>query len=174
LLAQEQQGALEQADSFYQSALRKADPNSSNAATTMELYGRLLRREGRENEAKSMQDQSAAIRNALGAKAMSGVQSGANVYKIGGDVTVPVLLSKVEPEHTQNARAAKYQGTVLLYAEIGPDGAAHNIRVRRGPGLGLNDKAVQAISQWKFKPGSKEGQLLMVAVSIQVNFRFSA
>jgi len=80
-------------------------------------------------------------------------------------------ISKVEPEYTQDARAAKYQGSVLLYAEIGPDGTARNIKVRRGLGLGLNDKAVQAISQWKFKPGSKAGQPVTVSVSIEVNFR---
>ncbi|HSU57906.1 MAG TPA: TonB family protein [Bryobacteraceae bacterium] len=170
-VAQEQQETLEQADSFYQSALKKADPNSSNAATIMELYGQLLRREGRENEAKSMQDQSAAIRNALGAKASSGVQTGANVYKIGGDVTAPVLVSKVEPEYTQDARAAKYQGSVLLYAEIGPDGLAHNIAVRHGLGLGLNEKAIQAISLWRFKPSSKDGQPVAVSANIEVNFR---
>ena len=103
---------------------------------------------------------------------MSGVQTGANVYKIGGDVTAPVLVSKVEPEYTQDARAAKYQGTVLLYAEIGPDGLAHNIVVQRGLGLGLNEKAIQAISLWRFKPSSKDGQPVTVPVSIEVNFRF--
>lgn len=173
-VAQEQQGTLEQAGSFYQSALQKADPNSSRAATIMELYARLLARQGRENEpeAKRMRDQSAAIREALGAQAMSTVRSTAgSVYKVGGDVMAPILISKLEPEYTQDARAAKYQGTVVLYAEVGPDGIAHNIEVRRGLGLGLNDKAVQAISQWKFKPGTRAGQPVPVSVTIEVNFR---
>jgi TonB family protein len=173
-IAQEQQGTLEQADSFYRSALQKADPNSSDAATIMELYARLLARQGRENDAgaKRMRDQIAAIREALGAQEMSTVRNtAANVYRVGGDVTAPVLISKLEPEYTQEARAAKYQGTVVLYAEVGPDGAAHNIRVRRGLGLGLNDKAVQAISQWKFKPGARAGQPVTVSVTIEVNFR---
>ncbi len=170
-VAQEQQETLEQADPFFQSALQKADPSSSRAATIMELYARLLGRQGREAEAKSMRDRSASVREALGAQAISTIQSGANVFKIGGDVKPPILISKVEPDYTLDARVAKYQGTVLLYAEIEPDGLAHNVRVRRGLGLGLNEKAIQAIGMWKFKPASKEGQPVAVAASIEVNFR---
>ena len=93
------------------------------------------------------------------------------VYKIGGEISAPVLLSKVEPDYSQDARAAKYQGSVLLYAEVGVDGSAHNISVSRGLGLGLNEKAIQAIRQWKFKPAGKDGQPVRVGVNIEVNFR---
>src|SRR4051794_28152233 len=53
------------------------------------------------------------------------------------------------------ARAAKYQGTVLLYVEIGPSGKATNIKVQRDRGLGLDGKAVEAVEKWKFQTGTK-------------------
>jgi TonB family protein len=92
-------------------------------------------------------------------------------FRVGGGVSAPVLLSKTEPEYTEEARAAKYSGTVLLYIEIGPDGIARNFRVMHGLGLGLDEKAIQAVRNWKFKPGSKDGQPVTVQATIEVNFR---
>jgi len=96
---------------------------------------------------------------------------GGGVYKVGGGVTSPVLLHKIEPEYSEEARKAKYQGTVLLYIEVSPDGRATNIRVARSLGLGLDEKAIEAVKQWKFKPGYKNGQPVTVAATIEVNFR---
>jgi TonB family protein len=96
---------------------------------------------------------------------------GTTTYKVGGGVTAPVVVSKKDPEYTEVARAAKYQGTVLLYVEIGPDGMAHNTRVVRSLGLGLDEKAIEAVAQWQFKPGTKDGQPVTVAATIEVNFR---
>ena len=86
-------------------------------------------------------------------------------------ISAPTLLRKVEPEYSEAARAAKYQGTVVLYIEVEPDGVARNIRVIRGLGLGLDEKAIEAIRQWKFKPGMKDGQPVTVAATVEVNFR---
>jgi periplasmic protein TonB len=96
---------------------------------------------------------------------------GGGVYKVGGGVTAPLLLHKVEPEYSEEARKAKYQGTVLLYIEVSPDGRATNIRVARSLGLGLDEKAIEAVKQWKFKPGAKNGVPVTVAATIEVNFR---
>ena len=96
---------------------------------------------------------------------------GGGVFRVGGGVTAPVLLHKVEPEYSEEARKAKYQGTVLLYIEVSPDGRATNIRVQRSLGLGLDEKAIEAVKQWKFKPGYKNGQPVTVAATIEVNFR---
>jgi len=96
---------------------------------------------------------------------------GGGVFRVGGGVTAPVLLHKVEPEYSEEARKAKYQGTVLLYIEVSPDGRATNIKVQRSLGLGLDEKAIEAVKQWKFKPGYKNGQPVTVAATIEVNFR---
>jgi TonB family protein len=77
----------------------------------------------------------------------------------------------VEPEYSAEARAAKYAGTVLLKVEISPDGMTRNVRVVRPLGLGLDEKAVQAVNQWRFQAGTKDGQAVTVAATIEVNFR---
>ena len=88
-----------------------------------------------------------------------------------GVVSAPTLLYKEEPDYTEEARAAKLQGTVVLSVEIDPTGTATNIKVRRGLGLGLDEKAVEAVKKWKFKPGEKDGTPVTVAATIEVNFR---
>jgi len=96
---------------------------------------------------------------------------GGGVYRVGGGVTAPALLAKVEPEYSEEARKAKYQGTVLLYIEVDASGKATNIRVARSLGLGLDEKAIEAVKKWKFKPGYKDGKPVTVAATIEVNFR---
>jgi TonB family protein len=96
---------------------------------------------------------------------------GGGVYRVGGGVTAPSLLYKKEPEYSEEARKAKYQGTVLLYIEVDPSGRATNIKVQRSLGLGLDEKAIEAVKQWKFKPGYKDGKPVTVAATIEVNFR---
>ena len=90
---------------------------------------------------------------------------------MGGAVTPPGLISKVEPEYTDFAREAKYHGTVVLYIEVVPDGTAKNIQVLTGSAFGLEERAVSAIRGWKFRPGTKDGQPVTVAANIEVNFR---
>ena len=62
---------------------------------------------------------------------------------------------------------AKYQGTVVLWCVIGPDGRVHDIRVQRSLGLGLDEKAIEAVKTWKFDPSKKDG--VPVAVQIGLN-----
>jgi TonB family protein len=99
------------------------------------------------------------------------VAQGGGVYRVGGGVAAPSLVRKVEPNYSEEARRARYNGTVLLYVEIDPSGQATNIKVQRSLGLGLDEKAVEAVRQWVFKPGTKEGTPVTVAATIEVNFR---
>lgn len=101
----------------------------------------------------------------------SGGGIGGGVFRIGGGVSAPRLTYKVEPEYSEEARKAKYQGTVVLAIEVWPDGRAHNIRVVRSLGLGLDEKAVQAVQNWKFVPGKKDGFPVKVRANVEVNFR---
>ncbi len=88
-----------------------------------------------------------------------------------GEVISPRLLDKVEPEYTEEARRARLQGTVLLAIEVWEDGRAHNIRVLKGIGLGLDEKAVEAVRQWHFVPGMLNGVPVKVAAQVKVTFR---
>jgi TonB family protein len=96
---------------------------------------------------------------------------GGGAFRVGGGVTAPSLLFKVEPEYSEEARKAKYQGTVLLYVEVDPSGKAVNMRVLHSLGLGLDEKAMEAVKKWKFKPGVKDGKPVTVQAQIEVNFR---
>jgi TonB family protein len=110
-----------------------------------------------------------------GDRAGSGVGSaegvGSRVSRISGPVSSPVVIHKVDPEYSEEASSAKLQGTVVLYAEITPNGSATNIKVVRSLGMGLDEKAVEAVKQWDFKPGQKDGKPVTVAATIEVNFR---
>ena len=95
----------------------------------------------------------------------------ANVFKVGNGVTAPKLLHKVEPSYTEDARAAKYQGTCVLWLIVGPDGKPRDVKVARSLGMGLDQKAIDAVRQWKFEPAMKDGQPVAVQINVEVNFR---
>jgi TonB family protein len=101
----------------------------------------------------------------------SGGGVGGGVYRIGGGVSSPELLFKVEPEYSEEARKAKFQGTVVLYIEVDEHGNPRNLKVIRPLGLGLDQKAIEAVQKWRFKPGLKDGKPVAVAATIEVNFR---
>jgi periplasmic protein TonB len=93
--------------------------------------------------------------------------------KPGNGVTRPKIIEKVEPTYTEEAREAKLEGTVLLDATIDIDGKAKNITVARGLGLGLDEKAVEALSAWKFEPArqQKNNEPVETKVKVEINFR---
>jgi len=95
---------------------------------------------------------------------------GGGVYHIGGGVSAPHLIYGPEPEFSEEARKAKYQGTVVLQVVVGSDGRTHGIRVAQSLGMGLDEKAIEAIRQWKFEPSRKDGVPVAVLVDIEVNF----
>ncbi len=96
---------------------------------------------------------------------------GGGVYKVGGGVSAPRAIYTPDPEFSEEARKTKYQGTVVLWLIVGPDGRTHNIRVHRTLGMGLDEKAVEAIRLWKFEPARKDGVPVAVHINVEVNFR---
>jgi TonB family protein len=96
---------------------------------------------------------------------------GGGVFRVGGGVTAPVPLYRPEPEYSEEARKAKYQGTVVLYVEVDATGKPRNLKVVRSLGLGLDEKALEAVEKWKFRPGYKDGKPVTVAATVEVNFR---
>lgn len=96
---------------------------------------------------------------------------GGGVYRVGGGVSAPRAIFAPDPEYSEEARKAKFQGTVVLICVVGPDGRPHDIRVTRSLGMGLDDKAIDAVRVWRFDPARKDGHPVAVEVSIEVNFR---
>src|SRR5947209_2354372 len=97
---------------------------------------------------------------------------GGGIYKLGDiGVTAPVAKFTPEPDFSEEARKAKYQGVVVLAAVIGPDGKPRNIHVVRSLGMGLDEKAIEKVRTWLFEPGKKNGSPVAVAMNLEVDFR---
>jgi TonB family protein len=93
------------------------------------------------------------------------------IHRIGNGVTSPSVVSKTDPEYAEEARVAKMSGEVKVSVVVGVDGTAQDVRVTKSAGLGLDEKAVEAVGAWRFKPGEKDGMPVPVMVDIEVNFR---
>ncbi len=96
---------------------------------------------------------------------------GGGAFRIGGGVSAPVPTFKPEPEYSEEARKAKYQGSVMLSLIVDEKGVPQQIKVVRKLGLGLDEKAVEAVAKWRFKPGMKDGKPVPVQATIEVTFR---
>jgi TonB family protein len=91
--------------------------------------------------------------------------------RVGGDVSAPVLIYSVKPEFAQQARNAKIVGNVLVNLVVDQNGIPTNVRVVRGIGHGLDEKAVEAVSKYRFKPSMEHGQPVPVEINVEVNFQ---
>jgi TonB family protein len=96
---------------------------------------------------------------------------GGNVYSLGGGVTAPVPIVTPEAEFSDEARRNKYQGLCLISLIVDAHGNPQNPRVIRALGMGLDEKALDAIRRYKFKPGTKDGKPVAVVMTIEVDFR---
>jgi TonB family protein len=76
-----------------------------------------------------------------------------------------------DPEYSEEARSAKFQGSVLLWLVVGSDGLPHDLKVVRSVGLGLDEKALEAVRMWRFEPGHKNGQAVATQIHVEVTFR---
>jgi TonB family protein len=97
-----------------------------------------------------------------------------DAFRVGGGVTAPALVAKVEPQYPQDALNARVEGTVVLAVVVGADGVARDLRVIRSLRPDLDQKAMEAVSQWKFQPGQKDGKPVNVQATVEVNFRLPA
>lgn len=102
----------------------------------------------------------------------SGGGSGGGVYHVGGGISAPVPLNSVEAEFSDEARRAKYQGVVLIQMIVDAHGMPQNPRVVRPLGMGLDQKALEAVRKYRFKPAMKDGRTpVPVMITVEVNFR---
>lgn len=96
---------------------------------------------------------------------------GPGVYRVGGAVNPPRVLYSPDPEYSDEARKAKYQGVCVLTLIVGPDGLPRDIKVARSVGMGLDEKAIEAVRKWKFQPSELHGKPVAVAINVELNFR---
>ena len=101
----------------------------------------------------------------------SGGGAGGGLYHVGGAVSGPVVLNNVEAEFSDEARRAKFQGVCLISLIVDVQGNPQNPRVIRTLGMGLDEKALEAVRKYKFKPAMKGGTPVPVSITVEVNFR---
>lgn len=101
----------------------------------------------------------------------SGGNLGGGAYRIGGGVSAPTVIYKVEPEYSEEARRSRFQGTVVLQIVVDERGNPRDFQVIQPLGLGLDQKAIEAVRLWKFNPGKKDGRPVAVQATIEINFR---
>jgi TonB family protein len=109
--------------------------------------------------------------NGNGVGSGSGGGYGGGVYHVGGGVSEPVLIYSVEPEFSDEARRAKYQGICIVQLIVDAQGNPQDVKVIRPLGMGLDQKAVDAVKQYRFRPAMFHGKAVPVIVNIAVNFR---
>ena len=100
-----------------------------------------------------------------------GGNTGGGVYHVGGGISAPIPIYTPEAEFSDEARRAKYQGVCLISLIVDAQGNPQNPRVVRPLGMGLDEKALEAVRKYKFKPAMKGGTPVAVMMSIEVNFR---
>lgn len=107
-----------------------------------------------------------------GSDVVQGLQSNSQpVFNVGQKVSPPRILRQHEPEFTEVARGAQYQGTVVVRAVIDDQGVPTQFKITRALGMGLDDAAVNCVEQWRFAPAKRDDKPVAVFVDIEVNFR---
>ncbi len=109
--------------------------------------------------------------NGAGIGPGSGSNYGGGPVHIGGSVRPPVLVSQVDPEFSEEARKAKFSGNVEVYLWVDESGNPSHVKVVRGVGMGLDEKAIEAVRQYKFKPALQNGKPVKVDLYVDVNFQ---
>jgi protein TonB len=106
-----------------------------------------------------------------GAQAAAARQPEGEIYRVGGEVTPPQVVSRASPEYTEAARRARVNGIVILEAVVDKQGDVVRTRVLKGLPMGLDQAAVDAVTQWKFSPATRNGKPVAVYFILTVNFR---
>ena len=83
----------------------------------------------------------------------------------------PRAIYDPQPEFSEAARRTQLQGTCVLRVLVGKDGTVHKVRIERPLGMGLDQKAIEAVRNWKFEPAMKDGKPVAVQINVEVNFR---
>jgi len=104
----------------------------------------------------------------------TGTEAPTGPLRVGGDVKAPRISNRVEPKYTEVARRARIQGIVIVEAIIDKNGNVDRVKVIRGLPMGLTESAVNAVKQWKFRPGTLNGRSVDVIFNLTVNFRLGA
>jgi periplasmic protein TonB len=96
--------------------------------------------------------------------------TGGGAFRVGGGVSAPKAIYSPDPEYSEEARKVKHMGVVVLWLVVDRDGKPRDIRVLRTLGLGLDEKAMEAVKNWRFEPALKDGKPVDVQITVEVTF----
>src|SRR5262249_20743345 len=126
-VTRQRQDRIPEADGLFNDAINRQPSRATGNA--MEMYARLMQQQGRDSDAAAMRARAQDAWKSFQPPSKSASGTSASAYRVGGGVAAPSLLWKMEPEYSEEARATKNQGTVVLYVEVTPEGQASNVRV---------------------------------------------
>ena len=93
------------------------------------------------------------------------------VYRVGKDVTAPQPISTPDPQYSEPARRAKFQGDSVLFVIVDRSGRTADVRIAQPLGFGLDEQAVETVRHWTFKPALRNGEPVAVMFDVEVHFR---
>lgn len=96
--------------------------------------------------------------------------TGGGIFRMGSGATPPRAIFSPEPEFSEEARKAKYQGVCTLGVVVDAQGRPTNIRVLSSLGMGLDEKAIAAVKTWRFEPAMKDGHAVRFEIAVEVDF----
>lgn len=173
----ENEARLPKAEVYYQTALQIREkalgPEHPDTIATLEHFARLLYKLQRGPEAEKYLERARAVRQKRVEEAAASLVD-ANLGEVvgsGAGVRPPELTENSEPEYTEEARIARHEGSVLLQADVSASGEVRNVVLVRSLGLGLDEKAVEAVKGWRFKPARRGRQDVAFRATFEVNFR---
>ncbi len=166
----ENQAMYPKAEVYYQTALgireKTLGPDHSDTVLSLEHFSRMLHKLSRPDEAEAFTARARAYRDAISAQ-----RETVDLGEFPSGVRAAELVDRTEPDYTDEARIARQEGTVLLDVEIDSEGRARNFRVVRQLGLGLDEMAIAAVEQWKFRPARSRGRRVSSRARLEISFR---
>jgi TonB family protein len=96
--------------------------------------------------------------------------SGDGIFRMGRGVIAPRVIYQTDPEFSEEARKAKFQGNCVLGLIVDANGRPTNIHILNALGMGLDEKAIESVKGWKFEPGKKDGHDVAVEIAVEVDF----
>ena len=170
----ENQARLDRAEVYFTHALsireKLLGADHLDTIGTAEHFARLLNKLQQGQKAQELLTRARAVRQERVRRYNSPGEQLSEVYTPQEVRRQPELRDRVEPEYTDEARIARHEGGVLLQVAIDREGRARSFRLLRSLGLGLDEKAVEAIRQWTFRPARKDGRRVAVIANIEIEF----